>query len=449
MTGKEKLHLLCLEDGQKSEFVNGAALQNEKNALVESPKADKEAEQKISNTIMPEFNQNPVTESSEQGVVQATVESVNNSMIPQGSATPDSNSSSERKVSGAAITTALENGISVNYYDFLSAGGKFAYLDKNRTINESHVMKFVESFKRVGCLNSIKVVVARKVIEEGHTIRDRAGNILSLATPNMDMYYCIIDGQHKADALALWIANEETKNIPLVAKIEMVNIPQGVSIGAYIGEFNLVCQKWSHRDTQALLGQTFEKEGTTILSRIESCVNEDKMSQRGAWKIYKMNDVYKKSKYEDALFKGKLSDELRGTAAELERGDRILRSIRVACRQEVRMKKNSAIIDVVIAAYNAVSDTQKIEIMDQLMLFVTSLPAQTLATAMQEDSVSKKTDVITQAWKNFQKELKKDGKREEYEALALNAEEEYDKVVSSLNLSRKSSNLDKIKKVLL
>ena len=41
---------------------------------------------------MLENNQNPVTEVSEQGAVQATVENVNNGMIPQGSATPDSNS---------------------------------------------------------------------------------------------------------------------------------------------------------------------------------------------------------------------------------------------------------------------------------------------------------------------------------------------------------------------
>ena len=86
--------------------------------------------------------------------------------------------------------------------------------------------------------------------------------------------------------------------------------------------------------------------------------------------------------------------------------------------------------------------------MDQLMLFITSLPEQILATAMREDSVSKKTEIITQAWKNFQKEIKKDGKKEEYKTLALNAEEEYDKMVSSVNSSQKSSNLDKIKKIL-
>lgn len=135
------------------------------------------------------------------------------------------------------------------------------------------------------------------------------------------------------------------------------------------------------------------------------------MTQRAAWKIYKMIDGYRKQKFEDALFYNKLSDELRGTDAEIERGDRIRRAIQVACRNEVRMKRNSAIIDAVIAAYNAVSDVQKAETMDQLMLFITSLSKQTLLAAIKADSVNQKTEVITQAWKNFQKEIKRMVKR--------------------------------------
>lgn len=402
---------------------------------------------------------------TEQAAVHATVmESINNGMKPQGSATPDSNGSAKEKeqlaqllassvqIDGEAfkakLLIQLSNGEKVGVFDFHRAGGKFAYLDKNRSIDMKHVEFLFESIKRVGMLNSIKIVAARKLIEEGHILRDRTGNMLTLATPNIDMYYCILDGQHKADALALWLASEETRNIPLDARMELVNIPKDFSVGAYIGEYNLACKKWNHHDTEALLVQTFEKEGSTVLSRIENCVNEDKMTQRAAWKIYKMNDGYKRQKYEDALFHNKLSDELRGTDAEIERGDRIRRAIQVACRKEVRMKRNSAIIDAVIAAYNAVSDVQKAETMDQLMLFITSLSEQTLLAAIKADSVSQKTEAITQAWKNFQKEIKKDGKKEEYEALALNAEEEYDRMVSSVASPKKSSNLDKIKKIL-
>lgn len=407
----------------------------------------------------------PVTAQAEQATVYATgMENINYGVKPQDSAMPDSNSSAEDREQSAQqlansvqiggetlkakIFILLNNGEKVGAFDFHRAGGKFAYLDKNRLIDMKHVEVLFESIKRVGMLNSIKVVAARKLIEEGHTLRDRTGNILTLATPNIDMYYCILDGQHKADALALWLASEETRNTPLDAWMELVNTPKDFPIGAYIGEYNLACKKWSHRDTEALLVQTFENEGSTVLSKIGKCVNEDKMSQRAAWKIYKMVDGYRKQKFEDALFHNKLSDELRGTEAEIERGNRIRRAIQVACRKEVKMKRNSAIIDAIIAAYNAVSDTQKAETMDLLMLFITSLPEQVLTDAMKEGSVSKKTEIITLAWKNFQKEIKKDGKKEEYKTLALNAEDEYDKMISNVNSSPKSSNLDKIKKIL-
>lgn len=409
--------------------------------------------------------ESPVTAQAEQATVYARgMENINYGVKPQDSATPDSNSSAEDREQSAQqlansvqiggetlkakIFMLLNNGEKVGAFDFHRAGGKFAYLDKNRLIDMKHVEVLFESIKRVGMLNSIKVVAARKLIEEGHTLRDRTGNILTLATPNINMYYCILDGQHKADALALWLASEETRNTPLDAWMELVNTPKDFPIGAYIGEYNLACKKWSHRDTEALLVQTFENEGSTVLSKIGKCVNEDKMSQRAAWKIYKMVDGYRKQKFEDALFHNKLSDELRGTEAEIERGNRIRRAIQVACRKEVKMKRNSAIIDAIIAAHNAVSDTQKAETMDLLMLFITSLPEQVLTDAMKEGSVSKKTEIITLAWKNFQKEIKKDGKKEEYKTLALNAEDEYDKMISNVNSSPKSSNLDKIKKIL-
>ena len=169
---------------------------------------------------MKENNQSPVTALAEQATIQAMIESINNGMTPQGSATPDSDSSAKEKelraqqlassvqIDGeslkAKIFMQLSNGEKVGVFDFHRAGGKFAYLDKNRSIDMKHVEFLFGSFKRVGMLNSIKVVAARKLIEEGHTLRDRTGNMLTLATPNIDMYYCILDGQHKADALALW-----------------------------------------------------------------------------------------------------------------------------------------------------------------------------------------------------------------------------------------------------
>ena len=140
----------------------------------------------------------------------------------------------------AKLLINLSIGEKVGGFDFHRAGGKFAYLDKNRLIDMKHVEFLFGSFKRVGMLNDIKVVAARKLIEKGHILKDRAGNILTLATPNIDMYYCILDGQHKVDALALWLASEETRNIPLDARMELVNIPKDVPIHKFFSRSCLI-----------------------------------------------------------------------------------------------------------------------------------------------------------------------------------------------------------------
>lgn len=48
---------------------------------------------------MKENNQSPVTALAEQATIQAMIESINNGMTPQGSATPDSDSSAKRRSS--------------------------------------------------------------------------------------------------------------------------------------------------------------------------------------------------------------------------------------------------------------------------------------------------------------------------------------------------------------
>lgn len=428
-------------------------------------------------------NERPVTVPTEQAAAYEAVENGSSGFKPQGSVVPDSNSNasqSDSQNSGATgysgistgaeselpqtneniqaenasfkavIRDNLESGMPVNYFDFINAGFKTAYIDKNRVINPKHTNDFTESFKRIKCaLTTIKVIPARVLIIAGYIVRDRAGNELTLSTPNLDDYNCIIDGQHKADALALWMMNEETKDIPVDAKIELASIPQGVSIIAYIGEFNLVCEKWGHRDTKSLAGLVFKDEGATILSRINECIEQDRMSARAAWKIYKLTDGYTKVKYEDALFSGNLSSELRGTEAEIERGDRICRAIRVGCRNEQKMKRNSAIIDAVIEAYNAAPDTEKVETMNLLVLFVTTLSDQVLQSAIKESTVVKKTDIITKAWREFQKEIKKSGKREGYELLASKVKQEYDTPCVKVDSRRKTaSDIDKIISVL-
>lgn len=95
---------------------------------------------------MKENNQSPVTALAEQATIQAMIESINNGINRQGSATPDSNCSAKEKEQSAQLLASsvqidgealkaklliqLSNGEKVGVFDFHRAGGKFAYLDK-------------------------------------------------------------------------------------------------------------------------------------------------------------------------------------------------------------------------------------------------------------------------------------------------------------------------------
>lgn len=338
----------------------------------------------------------------------------------------------------------LNKGLVVDVADFFKAGGRFAYFDKNRKISRAHVNALLESYKRLGTvLISIKVLPGDEMLTQNYPIHDRSGNQLTLDTPDIKKFYSIIDGQHRVDAIAAWLSNEATKDIPIAATLELAKIPAGVSVPAYMGELNLVCEKWNHRATKSLAGLVFESEGTTILSRVNECIEEDKMSARGAWKVYKMTDGYNKKKYETALFSGTLPDELKGSQAEVERGDKIRQAIRVGCRNIPKMKRNSAIVDTVIEAYNAAPDSDKVKTLDLLLLFTKTLPDSTLTAALGESTVTGKAQLITKGWKEFLAGIESPDTKEEYEELATTATKELGTMSSQAVLSNKLTAYDK------
>ena len=91
----------------------------------------------------------------------------------------------------------------------------------------------------------------------------------------------------------------------------------------------------------------------------------------------------------------------------------------------------SAIIDFIIAAYNSVADTDKAETMNLLLLFLTSLPEDKIKSAMEKDSVEKKSEFFKAEWAVFREEAKTEGNMREFKILAEKAECEYDAMVAS------------------
>lgn len=410
----------------------------------------------------------PVTEQSEQATAYVADESVGNSLMAQESDAPVSNCAaqdSQESVEGMSKPTAsmeqsesetlkakvkaeLNAGNPVPYEDFLSAGLSSAYTEGNRGISKAHVKTLVASLKRTGkLLTDITMCNSKTLLEEGSVLRDGDGNKLSLDTEGIDDYYAIIDGQHRWDALKQYFSDDSTKGQPLSACVRLVPIPNNVSARTLVAEYNITVKKWTGKNTRHYAECLISKDDT-VMQRMADCVDKDKMSLRCAWKTYKMVDGYRKEKYEKAILEGEMTDELRGTQAEIERGDSIRRAMQVCCRNEPKMKRNSAIIDFIIAVYNSVADTDKAETMNLLLLFLTSLPEGKIKSAMEKDSVEKKSEFFKAEWTVFREEAKTEENMRRFEELAERAESEYeamaasetsDKVKARKSRARKSS----------
>lgn len=388
----------------------------------------------------------------ERKTAYAAAGSIENSLMAQGSVTPVGNCGaqtgmlrqdvSETKPLGGInivqseelrqkLMVALSNGVSVDYMELYQAGLKLVYIDDNRKISKSHVKNLKESFKRVHTMfDDISVLQAIDLLEDGIALHDGAGNKLTLQSEGIEYCYAIIDGQHRNEALELYYSDASTKAVPVKAGVKQIAIPEGTDVRSVLAERNLIVKRWTCNDTKRFI--EFMSDGDdTVISRVNKCVAEDGMSTRGAWKIYKLTDGYKKAKLEKAVLEGSLTDELRGTQAEIERGDKIRRAIQVGCRHEPKMKHNSAIIDMMISAYNSVVDESKASTMHLLLLFITSIPEVKMKAAMDEDTVDKKTECLKKEWMLFLQAVETDGKEQDFTGLAQKASNEYDAMVAA------------------
>ena len=186
-------------------------------------------EQKIQTML--ENNQNPVTEVSEQGAVQATVENVNNGMIPQGSATSDSNSSINAVVPNgtASSGTLLSGTVLQNSYLKMWDGeplseGKLYHRNEMIGLPECSIMEnrdfwgraeeWQNKSREVGMAQPAKYVRAWIVKQAGYTpalFNKEKGEWERVSGDLLDRYYCRMDGHGRAAGHDLELA-EAMKN---------------------------------------------------------------------------------------------------------------------------------------------------------------------------------------------------------------------------------------------
>ena len=149
----EQLNSEMKEEELKQVSGNGTASFSEENTEVDFPKADKEGEQNVNNNArMENPGLIPMSISTEQATVQATVESDNIGIKPQGSATPDSNVS-------AKDITAVEGGnllqVSVSASEMEQSDLE---VNKDESVQVTDIASFSEDHAKVESPNADKEI---------------------------------------------------------------------------------------------------------------------------------------------------------------------------------------------------------------------------------------------------------------------------------------------------
>ena len=119
------------------------------------------------------------------------------------------------------------------YRELCKYGFKPSYLKVNRPIDVTHarnLAKDTDSSADKTFISSAKVVWAREALEAGLEVIDEHGNELTLESRDIDSYFVIIDGQHRAFAahlnpsIDLLVEFLEGKGKDLLKIIEKMNI---------------------------------------------------------------------------------------------------------------------------------------------------------------------------------------------------------------------------------
>lgn len=120
---------------------------------------------------------------------------------------------------------------------------KIAFAKNNRPINDKKVDSFISIVANDKYEKAYPIIVAeaQKLISEGYELTDVKGSVIT--EKNSEVYFVILDGQHRSMAFAKLNATSETAyNIPNVHVREIDNI------GEYLVDINNVGTSWSNKD---------------------------------------------------------------------------------------------------------------------------------------------------------------------------------------------------------
>ncbi len=299
--------------------------------------------------------------SNETENAQAGTEQVNN---PQscGHSTSEYSGQEQATVAASAADTtsievrrqeirlALKAHEEVQLADFLEAGFLFGDMPKTMQRGETkknvtELRKSLERTKRF--FRPIELTAARDFIEAGlGSVQRLDGSIVTLDDPDVDLIYVRPDGKQRSCAYAKLFTMKEFKGKEREydVRVKLCEIP-AEELPEYVREIQ-TASVWDEKTKRQVTVETFtEPSGLTMM---DACINESKMSARGAYKLIFLHEGYKKALYDESLVNGKLHPSFHADQSMLERAKRNYMALKVAFRNSPDYFKNSAAVDALI-----------------------------------------------------------------------------------------------------
>jgi len=152
----------------------------------------------------------------------------------------------------------------VDMKELVDNGGKFCICALNRDVIEKHVEELIKSLEKDNVVRfeqSIIVCLVRKAIEQGLTVLDEAGDIVTLDNPEIDNMFLILDGQHRAAAVA---------GSGYKYGVDVMIIPCPENVPDAVRHMNTVDRNWGLPDFRKSLSETTGVEDKLMKAEMEA-----------------------------------------------------------------------------------------------------------------------------------------------------------------------------------
>lgn len=322
------------------------------------------------------------------------------------------------------VIDKLNKGKLIGWDEFLNEC-IWAYDNRNRAINVSHVKYLKEKILKTKCMvKPIEVVPATRIIEVGgHIFEDKeCSKEIDSSTKDISNMFVVVDGQHRRAAMES-LTEEERKSVQ--ASIVSAQIPEGMSVYQYMSILNNDRREWTALDRAKDVVQNFSEEGETVISIMTEKYCEG-FSMRSSYALLQMKDDYKRSMLVNSQNDSKLDDRLKGNSDNNSRRKKLFDAVNYGFRNQSSLGKNLDLANAVIKLYDAASDDERGKLIDDLVLCISALTDDEV-TSIKDAGRKDRCDTIHKILEQSLATLKAtSGTREKLESRAESNKKEYE-----------------------